>query len=322
MAFLMSSVNRLSDAIDIQTENYKIRRVLGSWDEATIAAGSAAEYALVLGNLDEATSQMSKSLYSTRQLISPQWHIAAHCMAGVIRFELGQTSKSHGHFERAEELFERTKGDREKFLGRASGFNLLWAKLDDIDHAIWQTVVHREKLKNRFSKDIDYILAWATWCIQENRQSDNSIPIYDAWFKLIAIRCRTLMSITGRLEEPNLRQVLEEARLAIETSGITRYLPLIDIVSLDIKIADLARGKDSGQNPRPIESSREIDRMSGKNSQLRYSMMYGLRRARWAYLSSDGKLNADDLSFVRSAARACALRKFRAMTASFDTLMQ
>lgn len=73
---------------------------------ANIAAGSAAEYGLIGGDLPRSVGFMSLAMKATRRLSSPRWRLAALCTAGAIRHEMGRARLAKWHFDRALTLFE------------------------------------------------------------------------------------------------------------------------------------------------------------------------------------------------------------------------
>lgn len=324
VAFILSSLNKLSAAMDIQAENYRLRSELGEWELANIAAGSAAEYGLIGGDLRRSVGFMSLAMRAARRLSSPRWRLAALCTAGAIRHEMGRPRLAKLHFDRALTLFQETRAIDEEFLGRASGFNLLWCLIDLLETDLWECLLRCNEPSGEALLTADRYLIWAEHCILQNENSLAPVPVYEAWFKLIRARlCGILQLNVGKIDHRSLLVDLEDAKRALQRANLARFVPLVFIVEMDCSIyLTLSRGEaDVNLRSSVEEALRPAQELVQDGHLERYAGMLELRSARFQLVSSMLSGTRSSTRRYVLAARQLRLLGFKRLSNSLDEVI-
>lgn len=324
VGFILSSLNELSSAMDIQSETYRLRSESGNWQDANIAAGSAAEYGLIIGDLSRSVKFMSRAMLASRKMSDVRWRLAAFCTAGAIRHEMGRPKTAQLHFSRAHQLFEQERATGERFLSRASGFNLLWCLTDQVEDDIWASVLRREPISGDALATADQLFAWAMYCVEANDRLPLPVPIYEGWFKILRARLSSILQLKASDEDSDLYSTdLPDARDAIGRASLARFAPLVSIVEIDTVIYRSMRiGGVESQLWKMVVSIFESTQETVREGHLeRYQAMLYLRLARFEYLAVRSSGTTFDTDRYLLAARRCSLLGYNRMSRSIDSII-
>ena len=311
VAFILSSLNKLDAAMDIQAENYRLRSELADWERANIAAGSAAEYGLIVGDIRRSVGFMALAMSASRRLSETRWRLAALCTAGTIRHEMGRSHVAKSHFARAARLFEQTRKPDEKYLGKASGFNLLWCLTDLLEDEVWEYQYgRRDSLEEAFVVAEGY-LGWSDHCIAANENSSAPIPLYEAFFKIVRARlCSILQLKVGSADSCSISTDIEQAQQALQRSGLTRFDPLVSVIGMDRVIySALSLGAIDGDLSSSVGDLFDSAQDTVRDGRLeRYAGMLELRMCRLDFVS--GMLSEERFSSKRYSQASLQLRLY------------